>query len=95
MMLDVYVKLPWQKLHSIGRRLFTSRLDLNLRKKLVKCYLESFEVWCWRRIEKMSWAYRVGNKEILHVVEEERNTLLTIKRREAAGLVTFCIGTVF
>jgi hypothetical protein len=52
------------------KTLFTSKLDLNLRKKLVKCniwsialygaetwtlrkvdqkYLESFEMWCWRR----------------------------------------------
>jgi hypothetical protein len=52
------------------KNLFTSKLDLNLRKKLVKCYiwsialygaetwtlrkvdqkyLESFEMWCWRR----------------------------------------------
>ena len=52
---------------------FTSKLDLNLRKKLVKCYiwsiafyrdetwtlekvnqkyLKSFEIWCWRRMDK-------------------------------------------
>jgi hypothetical protein len=52
---------------------FTSKFDLNLRQKLVKCYiwgiasygsetwtllkavqkyLESFEIWCWRRVEK-------------------------------------------
>jgi hypothetical protein len=56
------------------RTLFTSTLDLELRKKLVKCYiwsralygaeiwtlradqkhLKSFEMWCWRRIEKIS-----------------------------------------
>ena len=57
------------------RALFTSTLDLELRKKLVKCYiwsialygaetwtfravdqkyLESFEMWCWRRMEKIS-----------------------------------------
>ena len=51
--------------------IFTSTLDLELRKKLVKCYiwsialyaaetwtlravdqkhLESFEMWCWRRV---------------------------------------------
>ena len=56
------------------KNLFTSKLDLNLRKKLVKCYdwsmflygaetwtlratdqkrLESFEMWCWRRMEKI------------------------------------------
>ena len=57
------------------KNLFTSKLDLDLRKKLVKCYvwsmalygaetwtlrgtdqkrLESFEMWCWRRTEKIS-----------------------------------------
>ena len=56
------------------RTLFTSILDLELRKKLVKCYVwsialygaetwtlravdqkqvESFEMWCWRRMEKI------------------------------------------
>jgi hypothetical protein len=56
--------------------LFTSKLDLELRKKLVKCYiwskalygaetwtlrkldqkyLESFEMRCWRRMEKMGY----------------------------------------
>jgi len=57
------------------RILFTSILDLELRKKLVKCYiwsialygagtwtlravnqkhLKSFQMWCWRRLEKIS-----------------------------------------
>ena len=57
------------------KNLFTSKLDLNLRKKLIKCYiwsmafygaetwtlrtadqkyLESFEMWRWRRMEKIS-----------------------------------------
>ena len=54
------------------KNLFTSKLDLNLKKKLVKCYIlsialygagtwtlrkvdqkymESLEMWCWRRME--------------------------------------------
>jgi hypothetical protein len=81
MMQDVHVKLnpglSSQKQHSTRRRLFTSKLDLNVRKKLVKCYiwsialygaeswiirkvdqkyLESFGMWWWRRMEKISWA---------------------------------------
>jgi hypothetical protein len=33
------------------KNLFTSKLDLNLRKKLLdQKYLESFEMWCWRRM---------------------------------------------
>jgi hypothetical protein len=62
--------------------LFTSKLDLNLRKKIVNCYiwstalcgaetwtlrkvdwkyLKSFEMWCWRRMKKISWTDCVKN----------------------------------
>ena len=65
-----------------NKNLFTSTLDLNLRKKLVKCniwsmalygaeawmlrgadqkYLESSEMWCWGRMEKISWTDHVRN----------------------------------
>jgi hypothetical protein len=87
-----------------NKTLFTSKLDLNLRKKLVKCYiwsialygaetwtlgkvdrkyLESFEMWCWRSMEKISWTDRVRNEEVLHRVKVERNIVHTIKRRKA------------
>jgi hypothetical protein len=46
-------------------------------------YLESFEMWCWRRMEKISWTDRVRNEVVLHRVKEERNILHTIKRRKA------------
>ena len=84
--------LPWQKLHLTRRRLSTSTLDLNLRKRLVKCYiwsialygaetwtlravdkhLESFEMWCCRRMEKISWTDYVRNEEVLLQVNEQR-----------------------
>jgi hypothetical protein len=65
------------------RALFNSKMDLERRKKLVKCYilsialygaetgmvwavdqkhLESFEMWCWRRMEKISWTDHVRNE---------------------------------
>jgi len=64
------------------KTLFTSTLDLNLKKKPVKCciwsmafygtetwtlrvadqkYLESSEMWCWRRME-ISWTDHVINE---------------------------------
>jgi hypothetical protein len=46
-------------------------------------YLESFEMWCWRRTEKSSWTYRVRNEEVLHRVKKERNILHAAKRRKA------------
>jgi hypothetical protein len=73
------------------RALFTSTLDLKLRKKLVNCYvwnialygagswtlravyqkhLESFEMWCWRRIYKISWTDHVRNEDVLLGVNE-------------------------
>jgi hypothetical protein len=44
-------------------------------------YLESFEMWSWREMEKISLTDRVGN-EVLQRVKEERNTVLTTKERK-------------
>jgi hypothetical protein len=51
-------------------------------RKVDQKYLESFEIWCWRRMEKISWTDRVRNEDVLHRVQEERNILHTIKRRK-------------
>jgi hypothetical protein len=79
---------------------FTSKMDLELRMKLLKCYiwsialygaetwtvdqkhLEGFEMWCWRRMEKISLADHV-RKEVLLGVEEQRNILYEISKRKA------------
>jgi hypothetical protein len=39
-------------------------------RKVDQKYLESFEMWCWRRMEKISWTDRVRNEEVLHRVKE-------------------------
>ena len=86
------------------KALFTSTLDLEMRKKRVKCYiwsialygaetwtlravdekhLESFETWCWRRMEKISWNEHVKNEEVLLGVKEQRNILHEISKRKA------------
>ena len=83
---------------------YTSKLDLNLRMKLVKCYiwsmalygaetwtlraadqkyLESFEIWCWRRMKKISWTDHVRNENVLLRVNEQRNILREIRKRKA------------
>jgi len=92
--------------------LFTSKVDLNLRKKLVKCYgwgialcgaetwtlgkvdqkyLASFKIWCWRRLDKISWTHRVGNEEVLLRDKQDRNILHSVEIR-LTGLVTCCVG---
>jgi hypothetical protein len=44
---------------------------------------EGFEMWCWRRIEKISWTDHVRNDEVLLRVSDQRNILHTVKRRNA------------
>jgi hypothetical protein len=51
--------------------------------KVDQKYLESYKMWCWRRMEKISWTDRVRNEEVLHRVKKERNIVHTIKRRKA------------
>jgi hypothetical protein len=79
-------------------------LDLELRKKLVKCcvwsialysaetwtlrtvdqkHVESFEMWCWRRMEKISWTNHVRNENVLLRVKEQKNILHKIRKRKA------------
>jgi hypothetical protein len=44
-------------------------------RKVDKKQLGSFEMWCWRRKEKINWIDRVRHKELLQNVEEQRNVL--------------------
>jgi hypothetical protein len=69
-------------------------MDLELKKKLVKCYtcsialygaetwtlravdqkyLESLEIWFWRRMEKISWTAHARNEEVILRVKGQRN----------------------
>jgi len=48
-------------------------------QKLDQKYLDSFEMWCWRRMERINWTVRVKNEEVLQTVNEERNIINTIK----------------
>ena len=41
--------------------------------------LEIFEMWCWRRMEKISWTDHVRNEE----VKEQRNNLHEIRKGKA------------
>jgi hypothetical protein len=52
-------------------------------RKVDQKYLKSFEMWCWRRMEKISWTDRVRNEEVLRRVKEDGNIRQTIKIRKA------------
>ena len=86
------------------RELLTSKINLQLKKKFVKCYvwsialygsetwtlrekerkyLEAFEMWCWRKMEKIDWRDHITNEEVLAKVQENRSILKVIKQRKA------------
>jgi hypothetical protein len=45
--------------------------------------MESFEMWYWRRKEKISWPDHVRNGEVLLRVKEQRNIQHEIRKRNA------------
>jgi hypothetical protein len=92
------------------KTLFANKLDLSLRKKLLKFYiwsialydgktstlrkvdqgyLESFGMWCWKRMENIYWTDRMRNEKVLVRGKDYRNILNAIKRRKAN-----CIGHI-
>ena len=46
-------------------------------------HLESCEMWCWRKMEKISWADHVRTEEVLFRVKEQKNILHEIHKRKA------------
>jgi len=48
-------------------------------------------MWCWRRMEKISWADNVKNEEVLPRVKVQRNNLHKIVHGRLTGLVTFWV----
>jgi len=44
--------------------------------------LEAFEVWMWRKMEKISWRDMKTNEKVLQVVQEERSLMDAIWRRK-------------
>ena len=56
-----------------------------LRKEDIK-RLEAFEMWIWRRMEKVSWTERMTNEEVLKRVEEERSLMTTLRERQKSWI---------
>ena len=88
--------------------LLISKLNIELGKKLVRCYiwsvalyasetwtlrkleqkyLERFEMWCWRRMEKIKWSEIVTNEQVLDRTGEKRSLLNNIILEKPVGLV--------
>src|SRR5688572_9052884 len=52
-----------------------------MRKEDIK-KIEAFEMWIWRRMEKISWTEHKTNEEVLERIGEERTMLKTIRERQ-------------
>ena len=35
-------------------------------RRVYQEHVDGFEMWCWRRMKKISWTDHVRNKEVLH-----------------------------
>jgi len=101
-MQDIHVELnpdlSQQKRNSTRKTLFSSNLESDFRKKVVKCYilehnldtsenrseiLGSFENRSWRRMLKILWTHCVKNENILHITDKESDVLHTNKPKKA------------
>ena len=52
-----------------------------MRKEEIR-RLNAFEMWVWRRMERVSWEDKKTNEEVLCFVGEERSFIDTIRKRK-------------
>jgi hypothetical protein len=64
-------------------------------RKVDQKYLDSLEMWCWRRDEKISGTECVKNVVVLHRVKVERSVLPKKRKEGLTGIVTSCLGIAF
>ena len=50
--------------------------------KVLESKIEAFEMWCFRRIGKISWKDKISNKDVLLKLNTERQLLLDIQKRK-------------
>jgi hypothetical protein len=67
----------------LGRPMLIWEDNMKLYLEVDQKHLESFEMWCWRRMEKISWTDHVRNEDVLLRVKEQRNILHEIRKRKA------------
>ena len=62
-----------------GSETWTVRME-DIRK------LEDFEMWLWRRMERISWTQHETNEEVLKIVGEERMIIKIIRKRQKSWI---------
>jgi hypothetical protein len=72
-----------ESLQKIRKNSAFQKLSVNVHKTVDQKYLESFEMWCWSRMENISWTDHVRNEDVLLRVKAQRNSLHEIRKRKA------------
>jgi hypothetical protein len=52
-------------------------------------------MWCWRRMENISWSEYVRNEEVLLRVKKRGISFMKYVNGRRTGLVIFCVETAF
>jgi hypothetical protein len=68
---------------------------LSSKLRVDQKHMESFEMWCWRRIEKISWTDHVRNEEVYLESRSRGISYMKYVNGRRSELVTFCVETVF
>ena len=59
-------------------------------RKVDRIYLESLEMWFWKRMEKIGWTDCVRNEEVLRN-SQGAEEYTTYNKRKEGGLVISCV----
>ena len=82
--LNIELKKKLVRCHVRSIALYDS--DTWTLRQLERNYLESFEMWCWRKTEKMKGSEKVTNDEVLERIGEKRTHLNNIISRKASWI---------
>jgi len=59
-----YVRKKTVKCYIWSKALYSA--ETWIFQKIEQTQLGSFEMWCWKRMKKISWTNEVENEEVLH-----------------------------
>ena len=57
--------------------------------KVLESKIEAFEMWCFRRIGRISWRDKVSNDDVMSKLNTERQLLLEFKKNESASIYPY------
>ena len=62
--------------------IFTYGCEAWTLSEVLEAKIDAFEMWCFRRMGRISWKDRITNNEVLAKLGTERNLLKSVKQRQ-------------